>query len=89
MKEWAQRTRKWHRWLALPMLILVPISAALRLSGNGKIMKDIPAWEAVQSILLLLLALTGAYLYTFRLVNRRKRMRRSAAAIESSSQSSV
>ena len=82
MKEWAQRTRKWHRWLALPMLILVPISAALRLSGNGKIMKDIPAWEAVQSILLLLLALTGAYLYTFRVVNRRKRLRRAAAATE-------
>ena len=89
MKEWAQRTRKWHRWLALPMLILVPISAALRLSGNGKIMKDIPAWEAVQSILLLLLALTGAYLYTFRVVNRRKRMRRTAVAIEGKSQGSA
>ena len=89
MKEWAQRARKWHRWLAIPMLVLVPISAALRLSGNGKIMKDIPAWEAVQSILLLFLALTGAYLYTFRLVNRRKRMRRSAAATDRSSQGSV
>ena len=89
MKDWAQRTRKWHRWLAIPMLVLVPISAVLRLSGNGKIMKDIPAWEAVQSILLLLLALTGAYLYTFRLINRRKRMRRSAAAVERSSQGSA
>ena len=86
MKEWAQRTRKWHRWIAVPMFVIVPIAAALRLSGNGKIMKDIPAWEAVQSILLLMLALTGAYLYTFRLVNRRKRMRRTAAAIDSNSQ---
>lgn len=81
MKEWAQRTRKWHRWIAVPMFVIVPISAALRLSGNGKIMKDIPAWEAVQSILILLLALTGAYLYTFRLVNRKKRMSRTAAAM--------
>jgi hypothetical protein len=60
------------------MFIVVPLSAALRLSGNGKIMKDIPAWEAVQSILILLLALTGAYLYLFRLVNKKKRQRRAA-----------
>jgi hypothetical protein len=58
------------------MFIVVPLSAALRLSGNGKIMKDIPAWEAVQSVLILLLALTGAYLYLFRVVNRKKRQRR-------------
>ncbi|MEA2011338.1 MAG: hypothetical protein U9N78_11595 [Actinomycetota bacterium] len=89
MKEWAQRTRKWHRWIAVPMFVIVPISAALRLSGNGKIMKDIPAWEAVQSILILFLALTGAYLYTFRLVNRRKRMNRTAAAMRGNPSNSV
>ena len=89
MKEWAQRARKWHRWIAVPMFIIVPIAAGLRLSGNGKIMKDIPAWEAIQSILLLLLALTGAYLYTFRLINRRKRRNRTAAAIERNAQDSA
>jgi hypothetical protein len=78
MNKWAQWTRKWHRWVAVPMFLLVPISAALRLSGNGKILKDLPAWEAVQSILILILALTGAYLYVFRLVNKKKRQRRSA-----------
>ena len=76
MNKWAQLTRKWHRWLAIPMFIVVPLSAVLRLSGNGKIMKDIPAWEAVQSVLILLLALTGAYLYLFRVVNRKKRQHR-------------
>ncbi len=89
MKEWAQLTRKWHRWIAIPMFIIVPISAALRLSGNGKIMKDIPALEAVQSVLFLLLALTGAYLYTFRVVNRRRRMLRTAAVVSAGSKSSV
>ena len=78
MNKWAQWTRKWHRWLAVPMFIVIPLSAALRLSGNGKIMKDIPALEAAQSILILLLALTGAYLYLFRFVNKKKRQRRAA-----------
>ena len=81
MSKWAQLTRKWHRWVAVPMFLMVPISAALRLSGNGKILKDVPAWEAAQSILILVLALTGAYLYIFRLVNKKKRQRRTAAAV--------
>ncbi len=88
MKEWAQRARKWHRWFAIPMFFLVPIAVILKLTGNGSVVKDVPAFDAVQSILLLLLVLSGGYLYTFRLVNRRKRMRRSAAAIESASQDS-
>ena len=89
MKEWAQRARKWHRWFAIPMFFLVPIAVILKLTGNGSVVKDVPAFDAVQSILLLLLVLSGGYLYTFRLVNRRKRMRRSAAAIESASQGSA
>ena len=89
MKEWAQRARKWHRWFAIPMFILVPVAVGLKLSGNGSVVKDVPAFDAVQSVLLLLLVLSGGYLYTFRLINRRKRMRRSAAAIESASQGSA
>ena len=89
MKEWAQRARKWHRWFAIPMFFLVPIAVILKLTGNGSVVKDVPAFDAVQSILLLLLVLSGGYLYTFRLVNRKKRMRRSAAAIESASQGSA
>ncbi len=89
MAEWAKRTRKWHRWIAIPMFILVPITAVLRMSGNGQILKDIPAVEAVQSILMLLMVLTGAYLYTFRVVNRKKRARRTAVAADAGSKSPV
>ena len=89
MKEWAQRARKWHRWFAVPMFFLVPIAVVLKLTGNGSVVKDVPAFDAVQSILLLLLVLKGVYLYTFRLINRKKRKRRSAAAVESASQSSA
>ena len=89
MKEWAQRARKWHRWFAIPMFFLVPIAVALKLSGKGSVLKDVPAFDAVQSILLLLLVLTGGYMYAFRLINRRRRMQRSAALTERKSQSSA
>ena len=79
MTEWAKRFRKWHRWLSVPMLVVVPVSAALKLSGNGSVMAGIPAWEQVQSLLMLLLAVSGGYLYIFRLVNKRRRTRRQPA----------
>ncbi|MEA3511831.1 MAG: hypothetical protein U9R51_10385 [Actinomycetota bacterium] len=85
MKKWAQQVRKWHRWIAIPMFVLVPVAAMLKLTGNGTIMKDVPAFDAVQSLLLILLVLTGGYLYVFRLINRKKRMSRTAAVIASSS----
>ena len=88
MSKWAQLTRKWHRWIAIPMLIMVPLSAVLRLSGNAKVVKDLPAIDAVQSILILLLALTGGYLYLFRLVNKKKRQRRTATVASQSPTSS-
>lgn len=88
MNKWAQRARKWHRWLAIPMFVLVPVSAVLRVAGSGKIMKDIPALESAQSILILLLVLTGSYLYIFRLVNKKKRQRRTASVASQSSPSS-
>lgn len=78
MTEWAKRLRKWHRWASIPMLILVPISAALKFSGNGKVMANIPAWEQLQSLLILVLAISGGYLYLFRLVSKRRRLKRRA-----------
>jgi len=88
MNKWAKWTRKWHRWIAIPMLIMVPISAVLRLSGNAKMVKDLPAIDAVQSVLILFLALTGGYLYLVRLINKKKRQRRSDTIASHSAASS-
>ena len=80
MKTGAKWMRKLHRWLSIPMLLLIPISMVLRVSGNGDVMKDIPKWETTQSILILFLAVSGGYLYVFRLVSKRRRERRSVRA---------
>ncbi|MEN8040912.1 MAG: hypothetical protein ABFR95_05355 [Actinomycetota bacterium] len=80
MTQWAKILRKWHRWMSIPMLILIPVSAALKFSGNGKVMANIPAWEQAQSLIMLLLAISGGYLYLFRIVNKRRRTKRRARA---------
>jgi len=55
--------RKFHRWLALPTGLLIPVIIVIKFSGN-------PAWQSVlkdidkfQSPMMLILAVTGTYLY--------------------------
>lgn len=72
--------RKLHRWLSIPLMVLIPISMVLRVSGNGDVMKETPKWETSQSILILFLAISGGYLYLFRFVSKRRRERRAVRA---------
>lgn len=82
MKFWNKWSRKIHRWLSIPMFFLVPISVALKVSGNGKVMAAIPQWEMAQSLLMLMLVISGAYLYFLPSINKwaRERRRKKAAA---------
>lgn len=76
MKFWTKWLRKIHRWLAIPMFILIPISVVLKISGNGAIMAAIPQWEIVQSLLMLFLVISGAYLFYLPYLTKRKRKQR-------------
>jgi hypothetical protein len=73
MKFWNKWLRKIHRWFAIPTLILIPLSVILKVSGNGQIMARIPQWEITQSLLMLLLAITGGYLYLIPYLSKWKR----------------
>ncbi len=76
MKVWNKWSRKLHRWFAIPTLILVPISVVLKVSGNGQVMARIPQWEIAQSLLMLLLVITGGYLYLIPYISKWKRNKR-------------
>ncbi len=81
MKFWNKWLRKTHRWLAIPMFILVPISVVLKVTGNGAVMAAIPQWEVVQSLAMLFLVITGGYLFLLPYLSKRKRnQRRSSGA---------
>lgn len=76
MRFWNKWLRKTHRWLAIPMFILVPISVVLKVSGNGAVMAAIPQWEVVQSLAMLFLVITGGYLFLLPYFSKRKRNQR-------------
>jgi len=71
-------TRKIHRWIAIPTAILIPIAVILKFAG-GSSPQFPPQIEQFQSILILLLAITGGYLFLITYIAKWQRSRRKKA----------
>ena len=71
-------TRKIHRWIAVPTAILIPIAVIAKFTGDATEHLP-PQVEQFQSILMLMLAISGTYLYLIPYINKRRRKRRKDA----------
>ncbi len=71
-------TRRIHRWLAVPTAILIPIAVILKFAGDSSVHFP-PQIEQFQSILMLLLAISGTYLYLIPYIVKWQRKRRKKA----------
>lgn len=55
--------RRFHRWIAVPTALLIPVAVIIKLVGSPE---TIAAWEKldkIPSILMLVMAISGAYLF--------------------------
>lgn len=81
-KNFNKWTRKFHRWVAIPTIIIIPLAVISKFSGGGA--EHLPSQlEQFQSILMLLLVISGTYLYLIPYItkwtrNRRKKHQRPA-----------
>ena len=71
--------RKLHRWLSIPMIVLVPIAIIIKLMGSDPSIVFPPQLEKLQEILLLTLVLSGIYLYFIPYIARWQRNQRQRA----------
>ena len=76
MNKW---TRQIHRWFAVPTLILIPLAVFSKFSGG--LFHLPPQFEQFQSLLMLLLAITGGYLYLIPYLAKRNRKKRKTAKV--------
>ena len=68
-------TRLFHRWIAIPTIIIIPLAVITKFSGDA-IGHLPPQLEQLQSILMLLLVISGTYLYLIPYIARWQRSRR-------------
>lgn len=76
MNKW---TRQIHRWFAIPTLILIPLAVVSKFSGGAFHLP--PQFEQAQSLLMLLLAITGGYLYLIPYLAKKNRNKRKQAKV--------
>ena len=70
--------RKFHRWIAVPTALFIPMAVIIKLVGDPQI---VAAWERldkIPSVLMLVMAISGAYLFLLPYIvkgQRKKRMK--------------
>jgi hypothetical protein len=68
--------RKIHRWIAVPTAILIPIAVVIKFSGRPDWQVVLKQFDSIQSLLMLALAITGAYLYLLPYITKWQRKQR-------------
>jgi len=71
-------SRRFHRWIAIPTIIIIPLAVISKFSGGGAGHLP-PQIEQLQSILMLLLVISGTYLYLIPYLTKWQRNRRKKA----------
>lgn len=55
--------RKFHRWIAVPTALAIPVAFILKMVGDKQLTQVWEKFEKIPSLLMLVMALTGAYLF--------------------------
>lgn len=72
--------RKFHRWIAVPTALAIPTAVVIKLVGDPQ---TVAAWEKldkIPSILMLVMAISGAYLFLLPYIVKLQRKRKAAPA---------
>ena len=68
--------RKFHRWIAVPTALAIPVAVLIKLFGDPRI---VAAWERldkIPSVLMLIMAISGAYLLLLPYIVKAQRKKR-------------
>ncbi len=82
-KFFSKWLRKFHRWIAVPTALLIPAAVIVKLAGDSQ---TVAAWEKfdkVPSLFMLVMAITGTYLFLLPYIVKGQRKKKVEAAARS------
>ena len=68
--------RKFHRWIAIPTALLIFAAVTIKLFGNPQINAAWEKLDKIPSILMLVMAISGAYLFLLPYIVKGQRKKR-------------
>ena len=79
-KSLAKWFRKFHRWIAVPTALLIPAAVLIKLLGSPEMVAAWERLEQVPSILMLVMAISGTYLFLLPYIAKGQRKKRKTSA---------
>ena len=79
-KFWSKWFRKFHRWIAVPTALLIPVAVIIKLIGDPQIAAAWEKFDKIPSVLMLIMAISGAYLFLLPYIIKRQRKKKMASA---------
>ncbi len=71
--------RQIHRWIAVPTALLIPVALIIKLVGSQAVVDFWEKWDKIPSILMLFMAITGAYLFLLPYIVKSRRNKKQVA----------
>lgn len=62
-KFWSKWLRKFHRWIAVPTALLIPVAVIIKLAGDAQLVAAWEKFDKIPSLLMLIMAISGSYLF--------------------------
>lgn len=83
MTKWLSKwLRKFHRWIAVPTGLAIPAAVIIKFVGDPKLVATWEKLDKIPSILMLIMALSGAYLFLLPYIVKKQRKKRISAKEE-------
>ena len=77
MTKWLSKwLRKFHRWIAIPTALAIPAALIIKLMGDPNLLAKWEELDKIPSILMLIMALSGAYLFLLPYIVKGQRKKR-------------
>lgn len=70
--------RKVHRWIAVPTALVIPVAFTIKLIGSQETVELWEQLDKIPSVLMLAMAITGAYLFLLPYIVKRQRNKKNA-----------
>ena len=80
-KFWSKWFRKFHRWIAVPTALLIPVAVIIKLIGDPQIAAAWEKLDQIPSILMLIMAISGSYLFLLPYIVKGQRKKKMEGSI--------
>lgn len=74
--------RKFHRWIAIPTALAIPAALIIKLVGDPQLVAAWEKYDKIPSVLMLIMAISGAYLFLLPYIVKGQRKKKQNAAKE-------